>query len=61
MAGERYPREVRLKDGSKVTVRPLGKGDGKAILAFANALAPDDLLFLRNDITEKSGVDDDWG
>ena len=58
MAKKKYPRELTLKDGSKVTVRRMEKGDTKAIQQFANNLLPDDLLFLRNDITKKDGVDE---
>ena len=51
-----YPLEVDLA-GQSVTLRPLVAGDRDAVLAFANALAPHDLLFLRRDITQPSEVD----
>jgi RimJ/RimL family protein N-acetyltransferase len=50
-----YPREVPLKDGS-VTFRVMGPSDRDAILSFARKLPPDDLLFLRLDITTPDGV-----
>ena len=31
---ERYPRELTLRDGNTVTIRPLGKDDKEALLAF---------------------------
>jgi RimJ/RimL family protein N-acetyltransferase len=54
----RYPREVKLKDGSKVSLRLMSKADRKALLDFARALPADDLLFLRVDITRPEVVDE---
>ncbi len=54
----RYPRAVRLKGGERsVTLRLLGTGDRDRMLAFARALAPDDLLFLRRNITDATAVE----
>jgi len=50
-----YPREVSLKEGS-VTFRVMDPNDRDAILSFARRLPPDDLLFLRLDITTPDGV-----
>ena len=50
-----YPREVPLKEGA-VTFRVMGPSDREAILSFARRLPPDDLLFLRLDITTPDGV-----
>jgi hypothetical protein len=41
-----------------VVLRPMLAGDRVAILAFANALPPHDLLFLRRDITQPDVVDE---
>ena len=54
--GRRYPREVSIIDGD-VVFRMMGAADRDAILAFARRLPPDDLLFLRLDITSPEGVD----
>ena len=54
--GRRYPREVSIIDGD-VVFRMMGGADRDAILAFARRLPPDDLLFLRLDITSPEGVD----
>jgi len=51
-----YPREVALKTGS-VTFRLMTPADRDAILAFAQTLHHDDLLFLRLNITTPEGVD----
>ena len=52
----RYPKELALRDGSRVTLRLMTEADGPAVLRFAATLSPDDLLFLRTDITTPEGV-----
>lgn len=52
-----YPRTVALSDGSSATLRLMTAKDGKAVLAFAQALPEDDLLFLRSDITNPDVVE----
>ena len=56
-AGRRYPRDVEAADGSRVEFRLMGESDVDAVLAFAGALAPDDLMFLRVNITERPVVE----
>ncbi len=53
-----YPREVELSDQRKVTLRLMEKKDRDRIVEFARALPPDDLLFLRRDITDPEVVDE---
>ncbi len=50
-----YPREVALGGGS-LTFRLMEPSDSEAILSFARSLPPDDLLFLRLDVTTPEGV-----
>ena len=50
------PKEFVIK-GRHVKLRPLGQDHRDAMLAFAQALLPNDLLFLRRDITELACVD----
>ncbi|HSG91408.1 MAG TPA: GNAT family N-acetyltransferase [Pseudomonadales bacterium] len=52
-----YPKKVRLPDGSEVEIRRLAPGDRDAILTFARNLPPEDLLFLRVDLTQEDVVD----
>jgi L-amino acid N-acyltransferase YncA len=52
-----YPREIRLKDGQAVSLRLMGAEDKQGILNFASSLPPDDLLFLRTDITDPAIID----
>jgi L-amino acid N-acyltransferase YncA len=52
-----YPREVILNNGQNVSLRLMKAADGEIVLNFARALPPDDLLFLRTDITEPKTID----
>jgi RimJ/RimL family protein N-acetyltransferase len=53
-----YPRTVRLADGATATLRLMTSADAQAVLGFAQSLPPDDLLFLRIDITQPTVVDE---
>lgn len=53
-----YPREVTTKDGRTVSLRLMEAGDKQKVLNFADSLPPDDLLFLRTDITEPATIDE---
>ncbi len=53
----RYPRRVSLRRDQSVELRLMGAEDRERMLAFARALPPDDLLFLRSNITEPAAVD----
>ena len=55
----RYPRTVTLADGGTVTLRLMTPDDIEAVLAFARSLDPDELLYLRVNITEP-GVVERW-
>jgi len=53
-----YPKTVTLPDGAIVEIRLMDATDRDAMLAFAQALPQEDLLFLRLDLTEPSVIDD---
>ncbi|MDA1076059.1 MAG: GNAT family N-acetyltransferase [Proteobacteria bacterium] len=52
-----YPRMIRINGNDSISINVLSRTDKDAILDFASALAEDDLLFLRVDITEPSVVE----
>jgi len=54
---ENYSKQIRLPDGQQVTLRLMDAADRDRLLRFACSLPPDDLLFLRTDITEPAIVD----
>ena len=54
-----YPKEVILKDGTGVTLRPLQVGDENALFEMFGRLPEDDLWFLNHDVSD-SGLIVDW-
>lgn len=52
----RYPTTTNL-DGQQATLRLMQRNDAEAMLTFAQALPPNDLLFLRRDITQPEQVE----
>ena len=53
-----YARELKLSDGRRVSLRLMEAADKQNVLSFARSLPPDDLLFLRTDITEPALIDE---
>lgn len=54
---ERYPHSGVLRGGRSFEVRLMERNDGDALLAFARTLPTDDLLYLRNDITQTYAIE----
>jgi RimJ/RimL family protein N-acetyltransferase len=54
---EQTPKSARLKDGTVVTIRPLGNQDGPALLSFFRDLPEDDRLFLKEDVTQRDVIE----
>lgn len=48
-----YPRQVELADGAPVDLELMGSRDIDDMLAFARTLPPNDLMFLRINITDR--------
>ena len=53
-----YAKELKLSDGRRVSLRLMEPADKQSVLSFARSLPPDDLLFLRTDITEPALIDE---
>lgn len=51
-----YPKDVSLKDGRKVTIRPMEKEDGNELLKFFKELKPEDKQNMRDDVTDPDVV-----
>ena len=51
------PRQLKLSDGSQITLRLLNRLDREKFLAFTTSLPDHDLLFLRTDITNPDVID----
>lgn len=56
MLFERYPSEVKLKDGTAVVLRPMNRMDERALTDFFATFTEEDRLYLRNDISSVSTV-----
>ncbi len=55
----RYPREVVLRDGSKVLLRPLEEGDVERLYRFfLNDVSEDDLMLLKDNVKDYYVVED---
>jgi L-amino acid N-acyltransferase YncA len=54
---EGFPNEITLSNGLAVSLRSMNAGDSEPILNFARSLPPDDLLFLRTDITQPATIE----
>jgi L-amino acid N-acyltransferase YncA len=54
---ESFFNELVLADGRRGELRLMDAADRERILIFARSLPPDDLLFLRTDITEPAIID----
>lgn len=52
-----YPKEVKLKDGIMVTLRPMVKEDGEKLLQFFTELPETDRLYLREDVTKREVIE----
>lgn len=56
---EDYPKEVILKDGTGVTLRPLREGDEDLLFRMFNRLSEDDRWFLDHNVAD-FGLIDNW-
>jgi L-amino acid N-acyltransferase YncA len=48
----KYPRSIKLGDGTQVTLRPMMKDDEQALLVYFQKLPPEDRLCLKEDVTD---------
>lgn len=47
----RYPRDIELRDGSKVLARPMNADDCAAVLEFFRGIPEDERYFLKEDVS----------
>ena len=52
-----YPKEVKVRDGSTVVLRPFERKDKDALLAFFQRLPEADRLFLKDNVTDAAVVE----
>jgi GNAT superfamily N-acetyltransferase len=56
---QKYPKEIKLKDGSSCRVRPLRKEDEKAFHLFFQAVPEPERMFIKHRVTDP-GVIREW-
>lgn len=47
-----FPKQITLKDGTRVTIRPMVKGDADDLFGFFERVPREDRLFLRDDVID---------
>jgi L-amino acid N-acyltransferase YncA len=52
-----YPKKISLDDGTPLTLRPLLKADGPALLEYFGSLPPEDRLCLKDDVTDPKVIE----
>ena len=55
---QKYPKEIKLKDGSRSRLRPLRKDDEKAFHQFFLAVPEPERMFIKHRVTEASVIRD---
>lgn len=54
---EKYQKKMELRDGTKITLRPMVKADQKALYEFFQAVPQEEARYLRDDVSKKSVVE----
>ena len=52
----KYPKNIKLKNGEEVMLRPMEKGDGESLFEFFKKLPEADRRFLRDDVTQRETI-----
>lgn len=55
--GERYPREIALADGAKLTLTPMVPSDWQLLEQFLSSIRDPDRRFLRHDMSDPARVE----
>ncbi len=55
---DRYPREITLRDGARVTLRPMVHGDVGALWEFFGRIPDEDKMFFREDVGRRDVVEE---
>ncbi len=52
-----YPKPLQVSSGPQITVRPMTRDDGPALLAFFRRIPDDERYFLKDDVASESVID----
>src|SRR6267143_3769922 len=58
LESQKYPKEIKLKDGSKSRLRPLKKDDEKAFHEFFLAVTEGERMFIKHRVTDTQVIRD---
>jgi L-amino acid N-acyltransferase YncA len=51
-----FPKEISLRDGTKITFKPMVAADESELLAFFKRVSPEDRYYLKEDVTNPSVI-----
>src|SRR5574341_57016 len=54
---DRYPREITLRDGVRITLRPMAREDVDRLWTFFREIPPIDKIFFREDVDRREVVE----
>jgi RimJ/RimL family protein N-acetyltransferase len=57
MTLKHFPKQVQLRDGTPVTLRPMVRDDREALLDFCRRLSPEDRQFLKEDVARPETIE----
>jgi len=58
IALDRYPREITLRDGHRLTLRPMVREDGDRLWDFFRRIPPEDKMYLRQDVSRREVIEE---
>lgn len=58
IALDRYPREITLRDGGRLTLRPMEREDGDRLWEFFRRIPPEDKMYLRQDVSRREVIEE---
>ncbi len=53
---DRYPKQIRLRDGARLTFRPMVREDADRLWDFFRRIPPEDKMYFREDVSNKETV-----
>lgn len=52
-----YPKSIKLKDGTEITIRPMERGDVDDLFGLFERVPKEDKLFLKEDVTDRRVIE----
>jgi len=53
---DKYPKEIKLKNGDKVSIREFRDKDMEALIEFLQGLSIEDRMYLRSDVMDRENI-----